>query len=125
MRDGQAQAGKDLETFYGEVLPANFTAARRMTQLRLQQLARSSGVSFQRGQASTEQLRNSPLERLSGTLSLEGDWDDIRQLIYEIETGPDFLVIDNIALTEGTGGNAPLALSLEISTYYRIAGNVR
>ena len=57
--------------------------------------------------------------------SLEGDWDDIRQLIYEIETGPDFIVIDNVALSEGEGANAPLALALEISTYYRVAGNVR
>ena len=54
--------------------------------------------------------------------SLEGDWDDIRQLIYEIETGPDFIVIDNVALAEGEDANAPLALTLDISTYYRVAG---
>ena len=35
------------------------------------------------------------------------------------------MVIDNVSLTEGVTANAPLALALEISTYYRVAGNVR
>jgi len=125
MRDGQAQAAKDLERFYGEVLPPNFAAARRMTGLKLAQLARSHEVALQRGAATSEQLRNSPLERMNVSYALEGDWDDVRQLIYEIETGPDFLVIDNVSLSEGEGGNAPLSLTLEISTYHRVAGNVR
>lgn len=125
MRDGQAQAGTDLEKFYSEVLPANLAAARRMTVLKLAQLARSHDVSLQRGAATTEELRNSPLERLGVNYSLEGSWNDVRQFIYEIETGPDFLVIDNMALSEVEGTNTPLALELEISTYYRVAGNVR
>ncbi len=124
MRDGQAQASKDLERFYGEVLPTNFAEARRMTQLRLAQMARSHNVIFQRGSATQQPLRDSPLERLSTNCSLAGDWDDIRELIHEIETGPDFLVIDNVALTEGESASAPLALTLELSTYYRVS-NVR
>jgi Tfp pilus assembly protein PilO len=124
-RDGQSQASTDLERFYGEVLPTNFAAARRITQLRLAQMARAHSVEFQRGAATQEVLRNSPLERLEIKCSLSGDWDDIRQLIHAIETGPDFLVIDNVALTEGEGGDAPLALQLELSTYYRVSGDVR
>lgn len=126
MRDGQKQAGTDLEKFYGEVLPANLSVARRLTVLKLAQLARSHDVALQRGAATTETLRNSPLERLGVDYSLEGSWNDVRQFIYEIETGPDFLVIDNVGLSEVEGGNAPLALALEISTYYRAStGNVR
>lgn len=125
MRDGQAQAGTDLEKFYSEVLPANFAVARRTTGLKMAQLARSHDVSLLRGAATPELLRNSPLERLKLSYSLEGDWDDVRQFIYEIETGPDFIVIDNVGLAEGAGGNAPLSLLLDISTYYRVAGNVR
>jgi Tfp pilus assembly protein PilO len=96
-----------------------------MTGLKMAQLARSHDVSLLRGAATPELLRNSPLERLNVSYSLEGDWDDIRQFIYEIETGPDFIVIDNVGLAEGEGGNAPLSLTLEISTYYRVTGNVR
>jgi Tfp pilus assembly protein PilO len=124
-RDGQAQASKDLERFYSDVLPENLPSARRLTQLKLAQMARSHEVAFQRGNLDSEELRNSPLERLSVRCDLEGNWDDIRQLIYEIETGPDFIVIDNVALSEGESASAPLSLALEMSTYYRISGNVR
>jgi hypothetical protein len=124
-RDGQVDASKDLDRFYGEVLPANFAAARRLTQLKLAQMARAQEVRYKSGAATTESLRDSTLNRLRVECSLEGDWDDIRQLIYQIETGPDFMVIDNVSLTEGVTANAPLALALEISTYYRVAGNVR
>ncbi len=76
-------------------------------------------MTFQGGTASTETLRDSTLERLHVTYAFTGDWDDIRQLIYEIETGPDFIVIDNVQLAEGSQANAPLTLTLELSTYYR------
>ena len=124
-RDGQAQASKDLDRFYGEVLPRDVAAGRRVTQLKLAQMARAHDVTFQRGATTPEALRNSPLERLSVQCLLEGEWEDIRQLIYEIETGPDFIVIDNVALVEGETVTAPLSLTLDISTYYRVPGNVR
>jgi hypothetical protein len=124
-RDGQVDASKDLDRFYGEVLPADFAAARRLTQLKLAQMARAHEVRYQRGAATPEELRDSTLERLRTGISLEGDWNDIRQLIYEIETGPDFMVIDNVSLAEGESATAPLSLTLEISTYYQVAGNVR
>jgi hypothetical protein len=124
-RDGQVDASKDLDRFYGEVLPVNFAAARRLTQLKLAQMARAHEVRYQRGAASPESLRDSTLERLRTDISLEGDWNDIRQLIYEIETGPDFMVMDHVSLAEGESATAPLSLTLQISTYYRVAGNVR
>jgi len=124
-RDGQSQASKDLERFYAEVLPTSFAAARRMTQLKLAQMARAHDVAFQRGASTQEALRDSPLERLNISCSLSGDWDDIRQLIHQIETGPDFLVIDNVALSEGENPGAPLSLGLELSTYFRVNDNVR
>jgi len=124
-RDGQVDASKDLIRFYGEVLPANFASARRLTQLKLAQMARAHDVRYKSGGSTTESLRDSTLDRLRVECSLEGDWEDIRQLIYEIETGPDFIVIDNVALTESEGGSAPLTLTLDISTYYRVAGNVQ
>lgn len=120
-RNGQAQASADLVRFYAEVLPADFATARRMTLLKMAQLARSHDVGFEGGAATTETLRESTLERLHVSYALSGDWDDIRQLIYEIETGPDFIVIDNLQLTEGGQDNAPLSLQLELSTYYRTA----
>lgn len=118
-RDGQAKAATDLDRFYAEVLPKDFMTARRVTQLKLTQLARSHEVAFENGSSTTEELRDSTLERMRVNYSLSGDWEDIRQFIYAIETGPDFVVIDNLQLVEdATSGS--LALSLEVSTYYRV-----
>jgi len=119
-RDGQAQASADLDRFYASVLPVDMPTARRMTHLKLSQLARSHDVIFRGGGASTEALADSTLERLKVNYALTGDWDDIRQMIYEIETGPDFVVIDNMRLVEGAEANAPLSLTLDLSTYYRV-----
>jgi len=118
-RDGQTQASADLVRFYADVLPADISTARRITNLKFQQLARSHDVIFQSGAATTEELRESTLERLHVNYSLSGDWDDIRQLIYDLETGPEFIVIDNVQLVEGSQTDAPLSLTLDLSTYYR------
>lgn len=119
-RDGQVQAGKDLDRFYAGVLPADLSTARRITHVKFSQLARSHDVTFQGGGTSTEELNDSTLERLVVNYQLSGDWDDIRQLIYDLETGSDFIVIDNMQITEGSAQNAPLALQLDLSTYYRV-----
>lgn len=119
-RDGQTQASADLVRFYAEVLPADISAARRITHVKFTKLAMSHDVTFQSGATTPEVLRDSSLERLHLNYSLTGDWDDIRELIYEIETGPDFIVIDNVELAEGAQANAPLSLRLDLSTYYRV-----
>jgi len=118
-RDGSAQAATDLERFYGEVLPADVAAARRITHLKLSQMARDHGVTFQRSAAAPEDIRDSSLRRLRVSYALAGEYDDIRALIYDIETAADFLVIDNVFLSEGADQGAPLTLTLELSTYYQ------
>jgi Tfp pilus assembly protein PilO len=117
-RDGQARAASDLQRFYAEVLPTSFTTARRIT-IKMAQLARSHDVAFQSSATTPEVLRDSTLERLHVNYMLSGDWDDIRQFIYEIETGPDFVVIDNVQLAESEA-NSTLSLTLDLSTYYKV-----
>ena len=119
-RDGQGQATKDLERFYADVLPADASAARRLTNLKLGQMVRQHDVNFQRNASSPESHQDSELERLKITYALSGNWEDIRMLIHDIETGPDFVVIDNVGLQEGVDSNAPLSLTLDLSTYYRV-----
>src|SRR4029450_5275597 len=76
-RDGQTQASADLVRFYAEVLPADISAARRVTPVKLAKLAMSHDVIFQSGATTPEELRDSSLERLRVNYSLTGDWDDI------------------------------------------------
>lgn len=119
LRDGKARATTDLEMFYEQVLPGDAAGARRITHLKLQQKARTHNVQFERSATKEETVDDSSLERQTISMTLSGDWDDIRALIYDLETSPDFVVIDNIVIGEGMAGNAALTLSLELSTYYR------
>lgn len=121
VRDGKTRASADLETFYRQVLPADAAAARRMTHVKPQQRAREHNVRYERGATNEEEIDDSVLERQTVSMTLSGDYDDLRAFIYTLETSPDFVVIDNVGLAEGSGVNAPLSLSLDLSTYYRTA----
>jgi Tfp pilus assembly protein PilO len=120
-RAGTARASTDLETFYDKVLPRDITAARRLTQLRLQQKAREHGVRYESGTTTEEQLKDSSLSRLSVSISLSGEYDDIRALLYDLENDDDFIVIDNVALSESGQNGEALAVALNVATYYRTA----
>lgn len=124
-RDGQAQASRDLERFYSEVLPSNLSEAQRLTRSRLSLLARSHDVVFLQSATTPETVRDSTLDRLVVAYSLSGDWEDVQRFIHAIETLPEFVVIDNLELTEFGDGNASLSLSLAVSTYYRARDDVR
>jgi hypothetical protein len=119
LREAQGKAAEDLDRFYRQVLPADVAAARRVTHLKLSQMARERDVTFQRSASTPETVRGSTLERLRVTYALAGDYDDIRQLIHDIETTADFIVIDNVFLSEGENAQAPLTLTLDLSTFYR------
>ncbi len=117
-REGKSRATADLETFYKQVLPVDSTAARRITHLKPQQRAREHRVLYERGATEEETVDDSSLERQTVTMTLSGSWDDIRAFIYTLETSADFVVIDNVVIQEGTGGNAALSLDLDLTTYY-------
>lgn len=119
MRDGQSAATRDLDTFYSEVLPKDSRVAARMTHLRLAQLAEKHGVRYERMSASPTRERDSSLEVLSVQMGLSGEYDAIRAFLHELETSPDFVIIDNMILSEdGEADSEGLALTLDLSTYY-------
>ncbi|MDP2322078.1 MAG: type 4a pilus biogenesis protein PilO [Acidobacteriota bacterium] len=117
-RDGQAQASRDLERFYREVLPADLSAAQRITHSKLSLLARSHDVVFRQSSTSPTSLRESSLDSLVVNYSLTGRWEDVQQFIHAVETLPDFVVIDNLSLAQDGDGNT-LSLALAVSTYYQ------
>jgi Tfp pilus assembly protein PilO len=121
---GKERASVELATFYTEVLPPDLAGARRLTYLRLAQLVREAGLEFKTGayQMATDD-RDSTLQRWKIGLKVQGSWDDIRTLIYQLDTAPEFVVIDNIVLNEGQTEGAALELSLELSTYYQAGGD--
>ena len=130
---GKARADEELKAFYDTVLPADQSAARRMTFAPLLTLARKTNVTLlsqsflpeDRSKDTRDQQTGAPLSNLSRTairVTLQGDYRDVRAFIYQLESAPEFVIIDSVNLTEGQP-NEPERVALELSTYYKQAGN--
>ncbi len=116
---GKQRADEELRKFYTDVLPADWTAARRITYLGLVRLAAQDGLKPARsGAAEPDQERDSVLSRLQMTMQLQGDYRQIRRFIYDLEKAPEFVVIENVALAPAQDAGAPLMLTVDVSTYY-------
>ncbi len=120
---GKAQADSALQQFYKEVLPADQSSALRVTYTRLAKLAHESNVKLEHGTNSVSREKGSSLSKLTTTYTLSGDYRNVRKFIYAIETAPEFIVIENIALTssgEQQQQKSGLAMTLDIATYFRM-----
>lgn len=116
---GKDRAATELTSFYKDVLPADLAGARRLTHLRLAQLARESNLRFDRSAFATSTEKGSTLQRLKIEMNLGGSYGDIRAFIHQLETAQDFIVIDNVQLTEDDANGGALAVNIELSTYFR------
>ena len=120
---GKSHAEQELATFYDKVLPANLRAARRMTYARLPGLARQAGVKYEERRFEIDQAsKTTRLGHLRIRMVLQGEYDGLRKFMYELETTPEFIIIDDVTLTQGEAGK-PLTLTLALSTYYRLGAN--
>jgi Tfp pilus assembly protein PilO len=121
--EGKARADEDLNAFYQKVLPANLTAARRMTYASLPALAERTDVEYLRRSSEVEEVeKDKHLSRLTIRVVLQGEYDNIRDFIYQLESAPEFVIIDDVTLMQG-GANEPQSLTINLSTYFRVAGN--
>lgn len=116
---GKDRASTELTTFYRDVLPADVSGARRLIHLRLLQLARESGLQFQRWQFERVEDRDSTLSSLRTEMILSGSYDDMRTFIYELETAPEFVVVENVSLAEEDANAGALVVTLQLATYFR------
>jgi Tfp pilus assembly protein PilO len=115
---GKARAAEELSTFYSDVLPSGVTGARRLTTLRLQQLARDAGVDWGRLGAQEIASTGSTLKQLEIRMDLAGSYANIRSFVHQLENSPEFVIIDNVSLNEGAD-EGTLVVNLELSTFYR------
>lgn len=118
---GKSRAATELATFYKDVLPANLSEARQQTHLRLAQLARDAHLRYVRETTDIEQPRGRTLTRLRIQLELSGTYADIRSFVHALETSPEFVVIDNLELTQEPNSENVLTVKVELSTYYLAA----
>jgi hypothetical protein len=118
---GKDAAKSELKKFYGNVLPPDFSGARRLLRDKLEQLIEKSNVRRQIDIYDTKPERNSDLGKMTATVTLTGDYGNIRRFVYALETSPEFLVIENVALSQDTEHNQALNVTVKIATYYRMA----
>ena len=115
---GKDQAITKLAKFYTEVLPTSLASARQLTHLRLAQMARMHGLRY--GRASSEPVpdKDSKLTQLKVEMSLGGTYAGVRAFLHDLETAPQFVVIDNVVLAESEADDR-IELTLALSTYFR------
>lgn len=122
---GKAAADQELSAFYEKVLPADLVTARRMTYASLPALARKADVRYEtRTTALEDRKREERLRRMSIRMVLQGDYKDLCQFIYEVESAPEFIIIDDVSLAESVA-DEPLTMTINLSTYFRQSADAR
>jgi Tfp pilus assembly protein PilO len=121
--EGRERTDKQLERFYAEVLPKDQTAARRITYLKLAQLARDADLLYERRSFEIElpeKSKDVTLTRMDIEVPLNGEYNDVRRFIHTLETAPEFIVIRDVQLAKSNNDkSSALTLTLNLSTFYR------
>jgi Tfp pilus assembly protein PilO len=120
---GKGEADQELEKFYSDVLPPDVSGARRITFFRIDQLAQQCGLRVERQTSDPKSQRDSNLVKFTYRASLSGEYRNIRRFVHELETAPEFLVLENLQLRQSEVENRGLNVDVEIATYYRAGAN--
>lgn len=120
---GKGQADTELKKFYRDVLPPDQSGARRILYLSLDQLTRRSGLTMKTYRFDPDTDRRGDLGKLTMTLVLSGEYTNIRRFIHQLETSPEFRVLETVALSQGEEGERALNVTAHVATYYRVGGD--
>ena len=116
--ENKNNADSQLQRFYADVLPVDLAGARSISSPFLVVLAEETDLVLERQTSLPDKERGSPLARLRTTMVLGGTYQDIRQFIYELETAPEFILIEEVILSQGDESGQEIVLTLAVSTYY-------
>ncbi len=116
-----SRAEDRLKQFYTEVLPRDFADARALLAPYLDRLAADSALVLERQSSVPDRERDSRLARLQTTMVLAGEYEDVRRFIHVLETAPEFILVEEVVLSQGNETQEGLVLTLGVSTYYRDA----
>ncbi len=120
---GKASADAELKKFYSAVLPPDQSAARRILYGKIDKLAATANVKPGTGDIDESQERDSQLGKLTATVVLTGEYRNIRRFIHDLETAPEFLIIENVALSQGSERDRGLTVVVKVATYFRIGSD--
>lgn len=119
---GKDKASAELSRFYRDVLPRDLAAARGLTHVRVPQIAKQFNVEwFSSSVPPAARARESSLVRFTSKMEMAGRYRDVRAFIHTLETAPEFVVIDDVSLSEEDTEGGLLLLTLQLSTYFQAA----
>lgn len=118
---GKQQAAADLDRFYSEILPASRTAARRITYVQMAELAEECNLDLLRRTADVFEDRDGQLARMAVTMTLQGEYADIRRFIRRVEASSSFVVLTGVELAQRDSADGLLEVAIQLATYYRVA----
>jgi len=118
---GKASADDELKKFYSAVLPPDLSAARRIVYAKMDKMASTANVTPGRRDLEETQERGSELGKLTATVVLMGEYRNIRRFIHDLETATDFMILENVALSQGSERDRGLTVTVKVATYFRIA----
>lgn len=119
---GKKEADAELRKFYEDVLPAGLSAARRTLYPRLEQLARASRLTPQRSGWEPDTGKDGDLRKLTLTMTLTGEYSGVRRFIHQLETAPEFLVLESVTVTS-EAEDRELNVVARVATYYRASAD--
>ena len=105
------------------ILPADQSAARRLTYAPLEALARKTNVKMVGRKFDVEPLtKKTRLGLLKVHTQWLCDYESFRQFVYAFESASPFVIIDEVSLQQNDPSR-PLSLVLDLSTYYRLSAH--
>ena len=116
---GKKEADAELVKFYEEVLPPDMSGARRVLYPHLDQLARKANLTAGAYRFHPDDNQTGDLRKITMTMNLTGDYGSIRRFIHELETAPEFLVLESVSVTTTSEGDRRLSVVAQVATYYR------
>jgi hypothetical protein len=119
MISGKDLADSELKKFYSAVLPPDQSAARRLLFGKVEELSQTANVNVLDRTSEPSRERGSDLGKLTQTVVLVGDYRNIRRFIHDLETAADFIVLENVALSQGQERDQRLNVTLRVATYFR------
>ena len=120
---GKSRAEQELSTFFDKVLPADLSSARDLTYATLPALAKKSSVKMvDRRFDVTKPEKNARLGLLKVHTVWQCEYESFRKFIYALESASPFVIIDDVTLAQSDPAK-PLLLTIDLSTYYRLAAN--
>ena len=113
-RASKERADLELKKFYAEILPGNFTSARKLVAF-LSKTAVDVGLTYEDSQTEQSDVKDSQLERMTAKVRLRGDYQNIRRFLYAVETAPEFVIVERVALAQAADLRASNTGALEVT----------